>query len=77
MGEKIDEYMDFAAEVRRQFRVKTVIAPIFLGALGTISGELSESMEKLKTENIIGSFRYIYNKNKKMIFFITIGKFRN
>ena len=77
MGEKIDEYTDFAAEVRRQFRVKTVITPIFLGALGTISGELSKSMEKLKTENIIGSFQYIYNKNKKMIFFMTIGTFRN
>ena len=29
MDEKIDKYMDFAAEVRRQFRVKTVIVPIF------------------------------------------------
>ena len=27
--EKIDKYIDLAAEVRRQFTVKTVIAPIF------------------------------------------------
>ena len=33
--EKIDKYMDLAAEVRRQFRVKTVIVPIVLGALET------------------------------------------
>ena len=28
---KIDKYMDLAAEVRRQFRVETVIVPIALG----------------------------------------------
>lgn len=33
---KIDKYMDLAAEVRRQFRVKSVIMPISLGDLGTI-----------------------------------------
>ena len=46
--EKIDKYMDFAAEVRRQFRVKTVIVPIVLGALGTVPAKVSESLKKLK-----------------------------
>ena len=32
--EEVDKYMDLAAEVRRQFRVKSVIVPIALGALG-------------------------------------------
>ena len=27
--EKIDKYMDLASEVRREFRVKTLIVPIF------------------------------------------------
>ena len=46
--EKIDKYMDLAAEVRRQFRVKTVIVPIVLGALGTVPAKVSESLKKLK-----------------------------
>ena len=32
--EKIDKFIDLAGEVRRQFRVKTLIVPIVLGALG-------------------------------------------
>ena len=52
--EKIDKYMDLAAEVRRQFRVKTVIIPIFLGALGTVLAKLSKSLEKLETDDVIG-----------------------
>ena len=59
MEEKTDKYMDFAAEARRKFRVKTVIIPIALGALGTIPGKLSESIEKLKIENVIRSFQFI------------------
>ena len=47
------KHMDFADEVRRQFRVKTVIVPIVLGALGTA---LSESLKKLGIEDVIGSF---------------------
>ena len=49
--EKTDKFIDLAAEVRRQFRVKTVIVPIALGALGTVSAKLS--LEKLETEDII------------------------
>ena len=59
MQEKTDKNMDFAAEARRQFRVKTVIMPIVLGALGKIPGKLSESIKKLKIENVITSFQYI------------------
>ena len=32
--EKLNKYMDLAAEVRRQFRVKTVIVPIVFGSFG-------------------------------------------
>ena len=55
--EKIDKYMDLTAEVRRQFRVKTVIVPIVLGALGIVPAKLSESFEKLEIEDIIGSLQ--------------------
>ena len=55
--EKIHKYMDLAAEVRRQFRVKTVIIPIFLGALGTVPAKLSKSLEKLETDDVIGSLQ--------------------
>ena len=51
------KYMDLATEVRRQFRVKTVISPIVLGALGTVPTKLSEPLEKLKIEDITGSLQ--------------------
>ena len=50
--EKTDKYMDLAAEVRRQFRVKAVIVPIVLGALQTVPTKLSESLKKLEIEDI-------------------------
>ena len=49
--------MDFAAEIRRQFRVKTVIVPTVLGALGTVPAKLSESLKKLEIEGVIGSLQ--------------------
>ena len=55
--EKIDKSMDLAAEVRRQFRVKTVIVPIVLGALGTVPAKLSKSLEKLEIDDVIGSLQ--------------------
>ena len=51
----IDKYMDFAAEVREQFRVKTVIVPITIGALGTVPAKLSKLMEKLVKDDVIES----------------------
>ena len=41
--EKIDKYMDLAAEFRRKFRVKTVIVPIVLGALETVPRKRSKN----------------------------------
>ena len=55
--EKIDKYMNLAAEVRRQFRVKTVIVPIVLGALGTVPEKLSKSLKKLETDDVIESLQ--------------------
>ena len=43
--QKIDKYMDLTAEVRRHFRVKTVIIPIVLGAFETVPAKLSELLE--------------------------------
>ena len=57
--EKIDKYMDLEAEVKTQFRVKAVIVPIVLGALGTIPAKLSESLEKLEIKDAIGSLQTI------------------
>ena len=57
--EKTDKYMDLAAEVRRQFREKTVILPIVLGALRTVSAKLSEMLKKLNIEDIIGSLQTV------------------
>ena len=57
MEEEIDKYMDLAAEVRRQFWVKTVIVQTVLGALGTMPRKLSESLEKLEIEDVIGSLQ--------------------
>ena len=55
--EKIDQYMDLTDEVRRQFRVKTVIVPIFLGALGTAPAKIPKSLEKFETDDVIGSLQ--------------------
>ena len=55
--EKIDRYMDSAAEVRRKFRVKTAITPIVLRALGTVPAKLSESLKKLEVEDVIGTLQ--------------------
>ena len=51
----IDKYMDFAAEVREQFRVKTVTVPITIGALGTVPAKLSKLIEKLVKDDVIES----------------------
>ena len=37
--------------------MKTVIVLFVLGALGTVPAKLSESLEKLKTEDITGSLQ--------------------
>ena len=58
--EKIDKYMDLAAEVRRQFRVKTVIVPIVLGALGTVPAKLSKSLEKLEIDELLEPCKLLY-----------------
>ena len=55
--DKVDTYMDLAAEVRRQFRVKTVIVPIVVGALGTVPQRLEKYLEKLEIPDIIGSMQ--------------------
>ena len=49
--------MDLAAEVRKLFRVMTVIVLIVLGDLGTVPAKLSQSLEKLEIEDIIGSLQ--------------------
>ena len=49
--------MDLAAEVRSQSSVKTMIVLIVLGALRTILRKLSESLEKLEIDEIIGSLQ--------------------
>ena len=59
-GGKIEKDMDLAAEVSRQFRVKTAFVPIVLGALvGTILAKLSESLEKLEIEDVIRSLKLL------------------
>ena len=55
--EKINKYMDLTVEVNRQFRVKTVIAPIVLGALGTVPAKPSESLKKLEIDDVTGSLK--------------------
>ena len=49
--------MDLTAEVRRQFRVKTVIVPIVLAALGRVPAKLSELLQQLEIEDITESLQ--------------------
>ena len=49
--------MDLAVGATRQFRVKTMIAPIALGALGKVPAKLLGSLEKLGIEDVIGSLQ--------------------
>ena len=46
-----------AAETRRQFRVKTVIVAIVMGALGTVPAKVSESLKKLEIEDVTVSLQ--------------------
>ena len=55
--EKIHKYMNLAAVVKRQFRVKRVIVLIALGALAIVQEKLSELLEKLEIADIIRSFQ--------------------
>ena len=55
--EKIDRYIDLTAEIRPQYRVKTVIEPTVLRALGTVLAKLSEPLEKLEIEDVIRNFQ--------------------
>ena len=52
---KIYKYMDFAAGIRWEFRVTTVIVTIVLGVLETVPTKRSESLEKVETEDVTGS----------------------
>ena len=45
------------AEIRPQYRVKTVIEPIVLRAFGTVLAKLSKPLEKLEIEDVIESFQ--------------------
>ena len=54
---KVDTYLDLAAEVRRQYRVKTEIVPVVIGALGTVPNRLEESLEKLGIPDVISSLQ--------------------
>ena len=51
--EKIDTYMDLAAEVRRQYLVRTEIVPIVVGTLGTVTERLERSLEILDIPDVI------------------------
>ena len=55
--ERTDRYLDLTAVVRRQLKVKTVIIPTVLGALGTVPAKLSGSPKKLEIEDLIRSFQ--------------------
>ena len=55
--EKIDKFINLAAEVRRLFRPKKVTVPIVFTALGTLPAKLSGSLKKVKIEDMTGSFQ--------------------
>ena len=54
---KVETYLDLAAEVRRQYQVKTTIVPIVIGALGAIPERLEKSLETLELPDVIGSLQ--------------------
>ena len=49
--------MDLSAEVRRLIRLKIVIVPIVLRTLEAVPAKLSELLEQLDIEHIIGSLQ--------------------
>ena len=49
--------MDLSAEVRRLIRLKIVIVTIVLRTLETVPAKLSELLEQLDIEHIIGSLQ--------------------
>ena len=54
--EKIDKFINLAAEVRRLFWPKKVTVPIVFRGLGTVPANLSGSLKEVKIEDMTGSF---------------------
>ena len=65
--------MDLVAEVRKPFRVKTLIAPIVLEALRTVPAKLSESLEKLEIEYVIGTLQTAVLISNKAILIMVLN----
>ena len=55
--QSIGKYMDLAAKVRIQFRVKTVIVPILLGVLESVLRKTTKNAQKLEIRDVIGSLQ--------------------
>ena len=55
--QSIGKYMDLAAKVRIQFRVKTVIVPILLGVLESVLRKTTRNAQKLEIRDVIGSLQ--------------------
>ena len=66
--EKINKYKYLEADIRMKFRVKTVIVPIALGALGGSPSKAIIIVEKMEKEDIIVTFQTtVIIRNTKML----------
>ena len=51
-AEKIDKYQKLRIELERLWEMKTMVIPIVIGSLGTISKQLKHHIERLELNNI-------------------------
>ena len=47
-SEKIDQYLDFDRELKKQWNIRMTVIPIVISALGTIPKGLGERLEELE-----------------------------
>ena len=55
--EKLNKYMDLALRLEDNLGSRQWLYQLFLEALGTLPAKLSESLEKLEIEDVIGSLQ--------------------
>ena len=55
--EKLRKYDALAAQVRRQHRVRTDVAPIVVGALGLVSKRLDRWLNRLGIGDVVGGLQ--------------------
>ena len=54
-NEKVNKYIDLASAIRTEHKIKTKVVPLVIGALGSVSKQLTIYIDVIGIPSIIGS----------------------